>query len=395
MSDAHLDAPGRHFRVLADGADQRTTNLELFLDLVFVFVITQLAGRLYGRVSWPAAGEAALLLLVVWWGWIYTTWMTNWFDPDLLPVRLTLVGVMLAGLLMGISIPHAFDHDALLFACSYVGMQVMRNSFAAWSANERHTWQLGFLRILLWSVATGAIIITGAALGGRWLLPVWCAGLALDYLGPAAGYWVPRLGRAVASEWQIDGGHFAERVQLFVMISLGEGVAVIGLTAGHEPLTATRILAVAVAFLTSAALWWLYFNFLADRAAERLRAMDRTGAMARDAFTYIHIVIVAGVIATAVADHELVLHPTSISANPVVAVVGPALYLLGITAFRLRMIGSASATRVTGIVVLAALGLVAAHVPLLLAGSLVLLTLVLIIVYERSLPMPAPLLQPE
>jgi hypothetical protein len=55
-------------------------DVELFFDLVFVFAITQLARLLKDDLSFAGAGRVLFLLLVLWWAWIYTTWMTNWFD---------------------------------------------------------------------------------------------------------------------------------------------------------------------------------------------------------------------------------------------------------------------------------------------------------------------------
>src|SRR5437773_302088 len=102
------EAVPRHFRPGAPGGEQRTTWLELFFDLVFVFAVTQLSHLLLNDLSWAGAGKAAVLLFVAWWAWNYTTWMTNWFDPEATPVRLLLLAVMLAALLMSIAIPQAF-----------------------------------------------------------------------------------------------------------------------------------------------------------------------------------------------------------------------------------------------------------------------------------------------
>src|SRR3954465_14569570 len=117
-----------------EGIEQRTTSLELFYDLVFVFAVTQVSHLLLGHLSWDGAGRAAFVLLVVWWSWNYTTWVTNELDPDSVIVRLLLIGLMLASLLMAIAIPHAFGDDALLFAASYVAIQVGRHTFLTFAA---------------------------------------------------------------------------------------------------------------------------------------------------------------------------------------------------------------------------------------------------------------------
>ena len=64
------------------GTGQRASSLELFFDLVFVFAVTQVSHLLLEDLGWRGAGRAALALLVVWWAWNYTTWVTNELDPE-------------------------------------------------------------------------------------------------------------------------------------------------------------------------------------------------------------------------------------------------------------------------------------------------------------------------
>ena len=99
--------------------EQRATFFELFFDLVYVFAVTQLSHHLLADISWSGAAETAFMLVALYWAWNYTTWMTNWFDPD--TVRLVLVFVMLASLLLAVAIPEGFGGHALLFACAYSG----------------------------------------------------------------------------------------------------------------------------------------------------------------------------------------------------------------------------------------------------------------------------------
>src|SRR5919108_114355 len=94
--------------------EQRTTALELFYDLVFVFAVTQVSHHLLDDLTWRGAGESALLLLVVWWSWNYTTWVTNELDPESITVRMVLIGLMLASFLMAVAIPEAFGDRGLL-----------------------------------------------------------------------------------------------------------------------------------------------------------------------------------------------------------------------------------------------------------------------------------------
>ena len=89
------------------GGEQRATSLELFYDLVFVFAITQVSHLLLNHLTWGGVGQALLVLLVVWWSWNYTTWVTNELDPDSISVRLLMLALMLASLLMAVAIPQA------------------------------------------------------------------------------------------------------------------------------------------------------------------------------------------------------------------------------------------------------------------------------------------------
>jgi low temperature requirement protein LtrA len=92
--------------VLRGPANHRAvTNTELFFDLVYVFAITQLAHHLVERPTPDGALQTLVLFGAVWLAWVYTTWVTNFLDPDRLPVRLLLLALMLVGLLFAVGLP--------------------------------------------------------------------------------------------------------------------------------------------------------------------------------------------------------------------------------------------------------------------------------------------------
>ena len=62
--------------------EQRVSSHELFVDLVYVFAVTQLSHRLLEDLTAEGAFETVLLLVAVWCAWVYTSWITSWFDPD-------------------------------------------------------------------------------------------------------------------------------------------------------------------------------------------------------------------------------------------------------------------------------------------------------------------------
>ena len=345
-----------HFRQRT-GEEQRATWLELFFDLVFVFAVTQLSHLLLHRLTLHGALQTLFLLLVVWWAWIYTAWMTNWFDPDSVLVRLVLLMVMASSLLMAVAIPEAFGHLAALFACSYVALQVLRNAFNVYATPRDSDFHIVFRRILAWSLTSGTLWLAGGFAEGGARTWLWVAALAVDYAAPSLGYWTPRLGRSATTDWVIEPAHFAERFQLFIIIALGESIVVTGATASSPALDLAIGTSLMVAFATSAALWWLYFDEVGWRAQRFLSRADDSGRLARDAYTYLHMPIVAGIIVAAVADEVVIAHPGSSPSGVELAVIlgGPVLYLIGHTLFRLRMIHNVSRKRLVAIAAVAAL----------------------------------------
>ena len=202
------------------GEAQRATTLELFYDLVFVFAVTQVSHLLLANLSWEGAGQAALILLAVWWSWNYTTWVTNELDPESNVVRLLLIGLMLASLLMAIAIPEAFADKALLFAASYVAIQVGRHAFLTFAAAERRTLERERAgRILTWFAVAGVLWLAGGFARGEARTALWLAAVALDYGAPLVLFWVPGRPRLAGETWQVETGHFAERFGSFVIIA--------------------------------------------------------------------------------------------------------------------------------------------------------------------------------
>jgi low temperature requirement protein LtrA len=381
-----LAAVSRFQRRTAAGEEQRATTLELFYDLVFVFAVTQVSHLLLDHLTLEGAGQAALALLVVWWAWNYTTWVTNELDTEATAVRAVILGVMLASLLMAVAIPEAFGDHALLFAGSYVAIQVGRHSFLAFACAERGTIErVRAERILTWFVAAGVLWIAGALADGPARTGLWLAALAVDYGAPLVTFRVPGRPLIADTAWEVSTAHFAERFQLFVIIALGESIVLTGVTTAELELGAARMAAFVLAFLSTAALWWLYFNYVARIAQRRLELSTARTRMARDAYTYLHVVLVGGVILTAVG-HELVIaHPTDeLPAAEVTAVVaGPAIYLLAHTLFRLRVAGSVSVKRLAGAVACGAVGGVGAFAPALVPAALLVAVLVAVIASEQ------------
>ncbi len=367
-----------------DGGEQRVTPLELFFDLVYVFAITQLSHRLLDDLTVGGALETLFLLLAVWWAWVYTTWVANWFDPDRLPVRLVLVAVMLASLVMSVAIPEAFGERGLMFAAAYVAIQVGRTVFVFIALNKSlgksHPLSRNFQRIFFWLVVSGVLWIIGGLLEGEARYVLWALALTVEYAGPVFGFHTPGLGRSATEVWTVEGGHLSERCQLFVIIALGESILVTGTTFGEIEASTTAVSAFVVAFLGSVALWWIYFARAAEAAREVFASSEDPGRIARSAYTYFHLPMIAGIIAVAAADEFIVGHPGDRGTITSVALTlgGTALFVAGHAFFKWAVFGLLPWSRAVAIVALAVLIPVGFVIPALaLSGAATLIVVLL------------------
>src|ERR671921_709278 len=322
-----------------DGGEQRVTPLELFFDLVYVFAVTQLSHLLLDHLTVGGALETLFRL----------------------PVRLLLVAVMLASLVMSVAIPEAFEERGLMFALAYVTIQVGRTGFVVIALNKSlgrsDPLSRNFQRIFFWLVASGVLWIIGSLLEGEARYVLWALALAVEYAGPVVGVYTPGLSRSTTEVWTVEGGHAAERCQLFVILALGESILVTGTTFGEIETSVATVAAFVVAFLGSAALWWIYFARAAEAAREVFASSEDPGRIARSAYTYFHLPMIAGIIAVAAADELVVAHPYYLGTPASIALTlgGTALFLTGHAFFKWTVFGELSFPRLVAIVALAVL----------------------------------------
>lgn len=338
FADLKPGLEGQRINALRDREEgTEVSTLELFFDLVYVFAITQLSHLLLEDLTWRGALQTGILTLAIWWVWIDTTWITNWFDPHRLPVRLMLIGLMGLSLVMSAAIPEAWHGRAEWFAIAYVVIQVGRTGLCLFMLGKNEQAE-NFSRLTIWTLFSAPLWIIGGFSHGDTQLFLWLAAVLIDSSGPALGFRVPRLGASSTEVWTIAGGHLAERCQLFVIIALGESILLIGGTLAHEEeLTTPIALAFLLTFSTSVMLWWVYFS-RAGKAAEIFEHSRNPGGMGR-AYTYFHIPMIAGIIATAVAAEKVIAHPTG-HVKPeltAVAVGGVCLYMFGNAVFNSRI----------------------------------------------------------
>jgi low temperature requirement protein LtrA len=341
-----------------DGHDgSRVGYVELFFDLVFVFAVTQLSHSLIAHPDLTTLLHTIVLGWAVWWLWIDTTWVTNWLDPDKVPVRTMLLVLMLLGLLMSSAIPEAFESKALLFAVPFVAIQVGRTLFTVW-AMGRH-WPenaVNFVRITVWLAVSGAFWIAGALADEHTRLALWVIAALIDVAGPRALFWVPVMGPTDPTTWAVRGDHMAERVSLFLIISLGESIIVTGTAFAELELTGTTLLAFLAAFVSTVLMWLLFFDRSEQSATAYFSRQAAPGMVAQTAYTYVPFLLIVGIVLTAVADELVLQHPTGHTSTWTAGLIcgAAAVYLLGNAFFRRATGGRWSAAHLVGVVVVLA-----------------------------------------
>ena len=373
------------FRLLAPNQHNRVTYAELFFDLVFVYAITQISHTLLGRFTPSGAIQVTLLLLAVWWVWVYTAWITNWLNPELTPVRILLFLLMLGGLVLSMSIPTAFEARGLWFATAYAAMQVGRTVFWLASIPPHQTlvrWNA--IRILVWLSVSAVFWILGGLAQAQSRLVLWTAALAIEYVSPAVRFWIPRYGGSTVEEWAVDGGHMAERCAGFIIIALGEAIVVNGVTFADLTWTVEAVGAFLSAFVASIAMWWIYFHKGAEAGSELISKSSESGRLARLAYTYLHLPIVAGIIVSAVADELVLKHPDGASDLKTIstAIGGPSLFLIGTILFKLTIRGFLQLSHGVGIIALAILMWFARDLSPLMLSALTTAIMIVVAVWE-------------
>jgi len=372
------------------GGPAPVSYLELFFDLVYVFALTQISHLIIATMSWHGLAEAVVAFAAVWWAWMYTTWAANWLDPERLPVRIMLVLVMLASLLMAVALPQAFDGGGKLFAFTYVGIQIGRTLFLSWVMSRAEGESgLNMLRVAIWFAASSVLWIAGALLtDGAERLWWWLGALAIEYAGPFLFFYVPILGRSTVREWTISGHHMAERCALFVIIALGEGIVVTGATFASQDLTRDNTLAFLLAFAGSVMMWWIYFDVGAKRGADLIEHHHEPGRVARNAYTYLHMPIVVGMVGVAVSDELLLAHPYGPAEEALILFTcgGLAVYLISLGFFKrlANTYGRFPLSHLAGLLLLALLTTWAWLVPIgaLIFAALAVAVLVIVAAWE-------------
>ncbi len=252
-------------------------------------------------------------------------------------MRLMLLALMFGGLLVSASLPKAFETLAPSFALAYGCIAIGPKLFMLWALKRHDAGNFrNFVRITIWRSLGAACWVAGGFVDAQTRMAVWLLALAIDTGSPLIGFYVPGLGRSATTEWDVERGHLAERCALFIIIALGESILITGATAAGLEANLINNAAFVNAFAGSVAMWAVYFNIGAERSSRVITASDDPGRLARSGYTYIHVLVVAGIIVEAVADELTLHHPGGHTDLATAAVIlgAPALYLVGNLLFK-------------------------------------------------------------
>jgi low temperature requirement protein LtrA len=313
-------------------SEQRVTPLELFFDLVFVFGFTQVTTLLLDHVSWGGLGRGLLVLAVLWWAWASYAWLTNTVDAEagrVMAVILVAIGAMFVAAL---AVPEAFGSHRLVFGLALLVVLATFIGLFALAGRDEPDLLAAVLRMSRTTVLGGGLILAAAFVGSGLRPAFWVAALAI-------GFVVPGL-RGVRG-WRVQPAHFAERHGLIVIIAIGEALAAIGFGARNTRLGGGVIIASVLGLVVAASFWLAYFDFF-SAGAQRLLGEHRGEqrvALARDAYTYLHLPMVAGIVLFAFGTRTTLAHVHSrLHVIPALALCGgSALYLLAYVALRWRV----------------------------------------------------------
>lgn len=350
----------------ARGDEHEVTPVELFFDLVFVFAITQVTRLFVQEPTWLGLLRGLLVLAAVWWAWNAFAWLTSAENIDEGGVRLAILGTTALMLGVALAVPRAFGRDAILFAVAYFLVRAMHVVLSLIVRREDSESREALLRFIPTALIGASLLLIAAFAGGDVRIALWVIALLIDYSGPA----VIGMGQG----WAVAPEHFAERYGLIILIALGESIVAIGVAANFTLNTEER-LAAAFGMITVSALWWLYFDVGAIFVRTRFRATkgaDRA-RLARDAYSYLHLPLVGGIVLFAFGLETTLSHPGA-RLHTVAAVAlcgGAALYLLAHVAVLRRATGRLFRRRTWGTIALVVLIPAALYAPALAALALV------------------------
>ncbi|NYF57987.1 low temperature requirement protein A [Micromonospora purpureochromogenes] len=362
-----MDEPGNGRRVREETIWRRATILELFFDLVFVFALNRISGRLLadfhsGGLGFSEFAKTLLLFLGLWFMWQTTAALTSRVHPDSRPGQFFVFSSMAGATVMAVSVPQGFEERALVFAGAWVAVRISRLLvyFLVRQVRTEGSALPGLLSLAGSTVPwiAGALVHDPLLRGALWALA-----LAIEFPGFVVGF------RRWAGS-QVAGEHLAERLQQIFLISLGEAVFVSGRAFSDSDLALPHGMGFALAFVGIVQLWRIYF-YRAGLVLPLAIAAARDPARQSVTAALNHLVMISGVVLAGVGFELYIIEPTGRpDPNWLVAILGgPALFLLGRASFERQVFGRISLSRLIGLLALGLLIPAGWHAPPLVPGA--------------------------
>jgi low temperature requirement protein LtrA len=318
-------------RLRAEVRERETVKpLELFFDLVFVLAFTQCTALMGAEENWTSVARGCLVLAILWWCWTAYAWLTSLVEPEEGSVRLVMIAAMSALLVAALCLPESFGDRALAFAIAYGVVRLAHIVLFLLPGRDDDELRHSVLAIAATSAIGVSLLIAGTFLDARGQMIVWTVAILLDLAG----------GLLRIAGWRIVPAHFSERHGLIVILALGESIVALGIGAQVE-LTTPVLVAAVLGVTLASALWWTYFDVVSIVTEQRLvRAAEglERNRLARDSYSYLHLVLVMGIILGALGLEGTLHHVDEpLDAQHAFGLFGGvAIYLLGHVALRLR-----------------------------------------------------------
>jgi low temperature requirement protein LtrA len=383
----------RHPLIQSVSEEARVTQIELFFDLVFVFSLTRVTALMSRDLTPTGLLHGLLVLALLWWSWVGYAWLGNVVRADEGVGRVAMFGAMAATFVLALSVPEAYE-DArhgldgpVVFALAYLAVRVLHLAIFLLASGDDPGLRRQVWRFSPSVIGSTALLLVASQLDGRAQTLTWVAVVVVDYVGTIL---------AGASGWRLNSAaHFAERHGLIIIVALGESIVAIGVGVAGQPISVPVIVASVLGLTLAGCVWWAYFDvvaIVAERVLRRLRGEERS-RLARDAYSYLHMPMIAGIILMALGLKQVTEYvadltdahglPDPLGLLPLCAMYGGvALYLLAHVGFRYRIWHHITVQRVVVAVLLIALIPVAAVMPALAALGLLTAVMVGLIALE-------------
>jgi low temperature requirement protein LtrA len=343
----------------SEHAERHATNLELFLDLVFVFAVTQIASLVSHDLTWSGAAKGLLIAWLVWWQWSQFTWAGSAMDlQDRAATRVLVLCTIPATLTMAVAIPEAFHDSGIWFGAAYMAVQLLVLTMQGTEAWRDTATRKAFIDFVSFASVAPVLVLVGGLAHGDTRVILWVVAALVNVVGAVRG---------ASGEWVINPVHFAERHTLFVIISLGEAVVAIGATASEVGLSSRILVGLVAATSVACVLWWVYFAFIPSVVEHELESAAQRGRAARDLFTFGHFPIIAGILGYAVVAKHMVADPSEPLplADRALLIIAMAILIGGCLHIQWRVVRRLAPERIIAVAVIAMWLLVGSE----LAGS--------------------------